>query len=247
MDKLFGKSLLAIFTVLALSSEGQSQQIVLEDSMGENYVIEIESQQSFFEVIDSIDQYLMVMDSVEKGNYENSELPQRAFQMNFKISDQGILVKASKKKSQAPRSYFTSANQQEKADIGYIVKTLADNSLIKIKSSESSLKKAGDRITHIHPFQFLITVFQDEQLKVCMRNLQGKSWVWKSFLEGITDTLAEENNVNNLLPYAEDFAARININSNVFLPTLQSAKWQKFIEVLIDNVPRNGEAGRYGM
>lgn len=227
---------------LALSTEGYSQEIILENSVGENYVVEIEPTESFLDVVESINHSLV---SIEMPSTYSKNEGIHSFRLDFMVSEGGVLIKAVKTIS--PRNYLVPATPDQKIDITEIVKTLANSSLVKIKNSESSLKKAGDRIDDIHPFQFLITIFTDEELKVYIRNLQGRSWVWKRFLEGITETLAEEHGLGNLLPFAQDFANRINMNINVILPLLETAKWEKFVNTLIDSIPRQGGTDRYDM
>jgi len=243
ISKKYFKSLLAAMLPMA----GFAQEIILENSLGDNYVVEIDSSESFLTAIESINKSLA---DVEDSNTLPESIPvsfKDSFRMDLMFSEGEIIVKASKKANLSPRNYFAPVTPQDRADISEIVKTLANSSLVRIKGSESSLKRAGDRIDPIHPLQFLTVVFTDEELKVCMRNLQGRSWVWKRFLDGITETLAAENAVNNVMPYAQDFANHINLNIHVFLPVLQSGKWEKFINTLIDNVPRQGGSNRYDM
>jgi len=241
--------------VLACSSmEGiaETQQIVLESSGGESYLIDVESEDSFQDVLQRIDSSLTV---IELNNVEYQEdadvhtpcdIVSKGF--NMSVSDgQGIVVRSIAKSVSNLRSYSAPVTQNDKNDIAYIVKTLANNSLIKIKGAESSLKKAGDRVDRVHPLNFLSTVFTSEELKACMQNLYGRNWVWGRFLDGLTGSLVEENASGNILPYASDFAQRVNIDVNLILPTMQKAQWEKFVEVLIKNVPRSGNNSRYDM
>lgn len=145
------------------------------------------------------------------------------------------------------RDYYAPLTQDEKSDIGYIVKTLANESLIKIKNKESTIKKVGERVEHLHPFQFLYCIFSDEEMKVGIRNIQGRSWVGRGFIEGITSSLKKEHAVGNVLMYAEEFAQSLNVDVNIIKPYLEAAKWDKFVDALIKNVPRYGDTGRYDM
>jgi hypothetical protein len=243
--KLGSKALLAF--AFAMPAFAAGQQIILESSIGESYVVEIEPKLSFADVVESINQSLTAVEERSLVFEGEASLPYgQGFRMDVKRVGEGFLVKASKRRSFAPRNYFAPVTPTEKNDIATIVRTLAKNNLIKIKSEETNLKRAGERIDHIHPFQFLATVFTDEELKVCMRNLQGKAFVWKSFLEGITDTLAEEHAVNNLMPFVQDLSDRIHVNSATILPLLQSGRWEKLITTLIETVPRSGSSDRYG-
>lgn len=170
---------------------------------------------------------------------------QKSIQLQVLPEGYKMVMQLAKKPRAIPRSYAAGVAASEAADISYIVKTLANSSLPKIKSAESALKKAGDRIDPIHPLQFLGYVFTTEELKVAIRNLQGRSWVWSDFISGLTDTLAEENGKNNIQPYLQDFANKINVNVNIIAPLQQAGKWDKFVTTLIDIVPRADGSGRY--
>lgn len=145
-----------------------------------------------------------------------------------------------------PRDYFEPLSQQDRTDIYYILRTLANSTLIKIGGQKSSLKRAGDRIEHIHPLKFLQFVFSEEELKVCMRNVQGRSWVWKEFLEGLTTSLKNEASLNNIsMQYVTDLAKKINVDVNLILPWIQNRRWEDLVNGLIQYVPRQSGPNRY--
>ena len=217
--------------------------VVLENSTGESYVLEVDRNEAFFDVISLIDRL-----KSDEGFSDNDNADVEAFH-SFKIS---IPAKSflkneifSKKIRTIPRNYLSGITSAECGDIALIIKTLANNSLTKIKSAESSLKKAGDRIDHVHPLQFLACIFTNEELKVCMRNLQGRSWVWKDFLKGVVETLSAENSRENVLPFLADFASRVKVDVNALIPIAQAGRWERFVNMLIDTVPREGGGDRY--
>jgi len=67
--------------------------------------------------------------------------------------------------------------------------------LISIAIAKGDLVAAGDRIDHVHPLRFLEAVFTDEELKVGIRNIRGKGWVWNHFVGGLKDSLSTEFNI----------------------------------------------------
>lgn len=218
-----------------------ADSVVVESVEGDSYVLHVDEQDRFFDVVSSIQECL-----AEGGTSGREMGAWESFKMYFLpkslSSDQ-----VSKRARAEARSYETGMTAAQAGDIGYIVKTLANSSLPKIKSAESSLKKAGDRIDIVHPLQFLLCVFTNEELKVSLRNLQGRAWVWKDFLGGLTDTLAEENARGNIAPYLADFAQRLRVNVNDLTPIVQSGKWDRFVNRLIELVPRASGSDRYNM
>lgn len=255
VTKVWLQRMLGITVFTPLCVFGQSEQIVLESSVGESYVLEVQSDDSFRSVLHLINQSLSIVESheAETRAFDSSRLyayaatPQ-GFRMQ--MTDEGVIsVKSLMKKQNdgGTRDYYSALTDQEKTDIGYIVRVLSNDSLIKIKQNESSLKKAGDRVDNVHPFQFLFCIFSNEELKVGIRNIQGRSWVGKGFMEGITTSLSKESKVSNVLPYVSDFAGRLNIDVNAILPALQAGQWEKFVDILIKIVPRTGNSGRYDM
>lgn len=221
-----------------------AEHVVVESSSGETYVLHVDPQDCFLDVVESIQACYAAQDPLAEENGGEEQI----HTFKVRMLSRGVSAEQLAKKVRAvARSYAAGATASESADIGYIVKTLANSSLPKIKSAESSLKKAGDRIDPVHPLQFLACIFTNEELKVCVRNLQGRAWVWKDFLSGITETLAQEDARGNVLPYLQDFATRIKIDANILLPILQAGKWERFVNTLIEIVPREGGTDRYNI
>ena len=146
------------------------------------------------------------------------------------------------------RDYTVSVTKQEKKEMTYIITTLANDSLLSIGASRSSLKKAGDKIDHLHPFRFLMTIFTDEKLKAGIHAIRDRGgWTWEGFIDGITGSLKVEGGRNNLLPYVSDFAEKVKIDPSLILPSLEKGKWSDFVNLLIDKIPREIDPNRYDM
>ncbi len=162
------------------------------------------------------------------------------------IQGDKIIAKSISHPDEPPRDYYNSLSSKDKEDIGFILRTLANTSILKVMSHKAELERAGERVGHVHPFKFLYCIFSDEELKVCIRNLQGKSWVWKDFLGGITSSLEKENAVDNLKSeYIKDFANLLNIDPKVISVPIKKQDWKGVVENLIDKVPREGDTKRY--
>lgn len=227
-----------------LQSEERYQtaaHIIVESPQGSFSFLEVDEQDSFFKVVELLKEELI---NSQEGNAIDYIPDAKPLQLEF-IDENVIFVKTASKGT--ARNYYATISPQDFSDISFIIKTLANESLLKIKKQESSLKRAGERIDSIHPLLFLATIFSDEELKVAMHNLQGRSWVWKRFLGDLVSTLKEENNKSNIMPYTEDFSARIALDASLFKPLVKEGRWEKFVNLLIEKVPRNGDADRYKM
>lgn len=144
------------------------------------------------------------------------------------------------------RDYSHAATQEEKKDIAFIVKTLANKPLTKLYRYKSSLEYAGARVDHIHPLQFLLCVFLDDELLVALHNLRKRGWVWGEFFHGFKGSLEQEARLDNM--HEEillDFCGTLQIGLQLIHETIMDEKWQDFIDLLISNVERSGESDRY--
>lgn len=206
----------------------------------------VEATDNFFDVADSMKNYLetqMILENPESQEALNQ------FSLDIKMTHQGIQV--TPKAAKAPnRQYAASVTPKEKEKIRYIVTTLGHQSIPHITSARSNLKKTGSQINHIHPLKFLITVFTDEEIKAGIHAIRGRAigWIWDEFAEGLIKSLKEETaNQNMKMEYIQDFANTIRLNINLILPSIQQGKWLEFINILIDNVPRQNDPRRYDM
>ncbi len=220
-----------LFTLLALPS---LQAFPIE--INGNFYVEVEPQDSFESVVSSVYQHFLS----ERGGGEEG------FRVVFAVSDSKVKAKAVA--ASKTRNYDENISAQDKDDIRYILRTLANNSLLKIGGSSSALKSAGDRIDRIHPLRFLQVVFSDEELKVCIANIQGRSWVWSEFLSGITGSLDDEAAHGNLKnQHIKDFAKNIKIKPEMITPYVEAEQWEELVTTLISNVPRTKNPNKFDM
>lgn len=214
-----------------------SFELTMTASSGEQHRLEFQPEESFQSVIEMAKWYL-----------KEKDLEMQTIRMDVYEADGNLLVKAYECPKTPPRNYYAPISSQEKKDLAFILRTMANNSLIKIAKEKSNLKKAGERIENLHPFKFLEAIFTDEELKVCLRNIEGKSWVWSEFRDGIIGSLCKESAVDNLkLEYIQSFANLIKIDANAIVSTILDKNWSKLVSDLIAIVPRSGDSGRYNM
>lgn len=163
------------------------------------------------------------------------------------VNENQYIVRSSKKHS-TTRNYNIPVSQSEKEDLTYITNTMARNSLPSIATSKSSLKKAGDRIEHLHPLRFLMTIFTDEELKANIHAIRSRGWIWDKFYDGLEGSLKDESKKDNMkIEFVIDFANTIGINVDLIQPAIQEKRWKDLVNVLIDTIPRSGNPGRYDM
>lgn len=217
-----------------------SKTLTLVAPTGENTLLEVEETDPFLDVLGQIDSYFQGEIHAERAPFI---LP--TSQYEFTMSQAEITIRAKKSNY---RDYYAKLTKEEKKDVNYIITSLAYESLIKLGTLSSSLKKAGDRIEHLHPLLFLKEIFTNEKLKVGVHAIRDRIGLVKnSFMDGIEASLSKEAARGNLLQHTSDFAAKIKIDEQIILPYLQSGKWLEFVNILIDTIPRELDANRYNM
>lgn len=227
------------FSALAASLTLQllGYDVTFTTAQGDSYLFEFHAEDSMQSVVEAL----------RYCGADNSAADHTIY-MSFANIHGHPVVKAYESSKALARNYDAPVSVQEKKDLAYILKTLANSSLAKIAKEKANLKKAGDRIDNLHPFKFFEAVFTDEELKVYMRNLEGKSWVWTEFRDGVTKSLAKESAADNLkLEYVQGLANALQIDINQILPTIVDKNWSKLVTDLIAIVPRSGDSNRYNM
>lgn len=146
------------------------------------------------------------------------------------------------------RDYAKRVSKAEKKDLSDIVKALAYDSWTSLMGNKSSLNAKGKNIESVHPFRFLETVFRNEELKAGIHAIRDRGGLfWNDFIKGLTRSLDEEANQQNLLPFTSEFANNIHFSEARMLPYLQQKKWTDFVNLLIDEIPREISPDRYDM
>jgi hypothetical protein len=227
-----------------------NMMVVIEQSSGERVGLKVDINDRFLDVINQIQAYFeedMLTMQHEEQEVETADLVPGISccdpQWNLILSHAGLTARAKQW-----RNYDTAVTKKEKEDILYIMRTLASDSLISIGKKRSSLKSAGDRIDHIHPYRFLITIFTDEELKARIAAIRDRGgWIGDGFFDGITGSLKEEAAGGNLHQFTQDFAGKVKIDIDLISSPLQQGKWKEFVNILIDKIPREIDPKRYDM
>lgn len=218
--------LLNIFTTFL-----NGYEMVVRSPQGDIQMVQVAADQNVETFIESL-----------RSKYNTDE----EFLLDFKTATPAP-KEATTKNNETGRNYFAALTSNEKNDIRYIVNTLGMASLTKIAKEKSSLKKAGSRINHVHPFRFLSTVFTNEELKVSMHAVRDRGWIWGDFFDGLKESLNEEMKRGNLLQFTHDFANNVRIDLSVIYQSVSDSDWKQFIDILIDKIPREGNVDRYNM
>lgn len=219
-------------------------EVLIYSDQGQSFVLQFEPEDSLASGIESIRQQL---DSFVESDGPLTCGHEETLVVNLSGLDNPCLAKGALHKKGGTRDYKATLKDSEREDIGYVVRTLSNHSLIKIATLSSSLKKTGDRIEHIHPFKFLECVFDDEELKVCLRNMQGRKWVWKEFVDGLVRSFSEESAHNNVKPHLQAFVDHISIDAKLIQGAVQGRDWDELVSLLIRHVPRKGAVNRYNI
>lgn len=209
-------------------------EIIINTLDGNSFTFLLETEESFQNVVEAIKQH------------ENATSEPQIF---MTIAANQITASTAPYVKGKPRDFWTPLTPAEKEDISYILRTLANQTLLKINSNKSTLNKAGDRIEHIHPLRFLTYVFSNDELIVCMRNLQGRAWVWSEFLEGVINSLKDEQAIGNI---KDDYVQELTSQSHTKDPSaifthVKNQSWGTLISTLISDVPRQKDGNRYDM
>lgn len=146
------------------------------------------------------------------------------------------------------RNYWAPITDQERSYVGEIVLTLADTSTPKLIFEKKRLDEIGDKVNHLHPLNFLLIIFGDDKLKVKVKNIKGKSMVWREFSAGVKNSMTEEARKGNLLPeQVSDFALKLSIKEDLLQPLIKKARYEEVITTLLDNIKRNDDHDRYNL
>lgn len=242
--------------VVGYSSIAGADELVVKAPNGQSFILEIVPQDSFESVMNQIDTMIVYAAVEERGS--NAIFPdeigddscpcdrdRRAFCVDYSMSGISVINAAA---TSYPRNFNAPVSPQEKADIRHIVTTLAKSSLVSLMRQKGDLERTGNRINHVHPLRFLMTIFSDEELKVGIRNIRPRGWVWSDFIKGLRESLSEEASRGNLTDaQIQAFASAVGINAAQIYPSIQGHRWDEFVDTLISIVPRQGSNNRYDM
>lgn len=238
------KKLICVFFVLIVpcfTSADVSSELLVE---GDDFEFQIYPQETVQDVVDKIGYYVDFSDGEEVMLLGRLD-PDRERIVGFQCVANKRNTTVQKQPIDVKRDYSHEFTVDEKNDLTFIVTTLANGSFAKIVRNKSALEKAGDRIDHVHPFKFVMEIFNDERLKVGLHVIKTRGWLWKDFFGGIKGSMTAESRLNNVLEHVNDFASRVGIDPAIIYPSLVKEDWSGFIDLLIKYLPRKEDGGRY--
>lgn len=229
--------LLTLSLFLGTANICWSKSLTLVDQKGHTAEMYLNDSDGFVNVLDDIKQF-----------YHNPSEHALAdvVELTLTVSNDQVFVSS---RNNGSRNYNTPVNSHEKKDIHYILTKMARDNYAALWKAESSLKKAGDRLRHLHPFKFLETIFTDEELKACAHAIRDRNIkkIWNEFVDGTASTLQQEMSRHNIQPFVQNFAQTVKIDPNLIAPLIQAEKWEGLISALIDHIPRLNNPNRYNM
>jgi hypothetical protein len=227
-----------VWMLFFFTGEVNANEILVNTQDGEMFVVDIDPSESLQDLQDKIATLTQGRESHALMSLSGAN-DLREFCLKQGARGQGQYLGYS-------RNYFVDVTPSEKADIRFIVSSLANKSLISIAFMKGDIEAAGDRIDHLHPLRFLMTIFSDEELKVLIRNIRVRGWIWSHFLGGLKESLATETSIGNMrVDYVLHFSEQLKISPNLISDSIFSQMWDDFVDLLIAHIPRAGDHDRY--
>ncbi|MEM1281954.1 MAG: hypothetical protein AAGG81_00215 [Chlamydiota bacterium] len=226
-----------IYPLIAMLAIGATHQVLgfdifVKTANGEVLTFDVDPNETIGHVIEQVDNYLD-----EKG----TQFTPYYFDFHRDHENEELLCKA-----KHLRDYYKGPTKNNIEDMRYIVLTLGNQPLLKLKKFKSSLKSAGDRIDDVHPLHFWRVIFTNDQTVSAIHSMKRRKMVWKPFIKGMSDSLDEAAKRNNLrAEYIQDFANHIGIDASLFEDYLYKRDWEGFAKALLTHVPRPEGTDRY--
>ena len=241
------KSLFFLLGLLLLTSSISAYIIEINDENGVGFTIGVDHNDSFFDVANKINTLI-------PGMEENSSiilaipLPMENSSQLAKVSFWNMFTSTKKPGGYLgyPRNYYHPINDDQRKCIQFIFTTLGFRSLTTIMRQKIKLQEAGWVIDPLHPLQVLLIALLDEVIQKAFRNMRGRGWIWGDFMAGMKNSLFTESEHDNLKPVVvADFCRQLNLDFDLIYNLIQTKSWDKFIDVLIANIPRNELEDRF--
>lgn len=131
----------------------------------------------------------------------------------------------------ALRKYPSAITEQEKANIRFIIGTLATTSSVGLLFKKKALEAAGDRTEEVHPLNYIGYIFSDPVLKQQAKKINGIAW--SRFVQGMSGSFEKAEQRHNIPPQMIDyFAKQVNVDSNILIPYFKKEQWGDLINVI---------------
>lgn len=229
---------------LSVCSVVHCEELNIRTPGGENLTLDVDPGASFIDVVSQIEFCIQEQEGLNSLYAAQEETS--ASDSRFRFLFDYFMAKDDVKKTKA-RDYYAPISAKNQSNIRYIVKTLASSSWYNLLSEKSSLKSAGDEVDNeVHPYCFALFIFQDSELKGAVHSIRERSKIWKEFSSGFIKSFEQESKNNNMkTEYTHNFAKKLGIDVNLILKPVQQKQWGKVLDILLDNVAREGDFKRY--
>lgn len=216
--KLLGHCITGIILLTTLASLN-GKEVQFRSSNGQKLTLEVDSHEPFNEVVERV------------GFFFNN----RSWMVNRAAEDH-------------MRDYDKPATKKQADMITYVVTTMGFKGYADLWRERKALKATKEPLIDLHPFRFLEVIFTGEETKAAISNVKDKKFVWPEFKNGLYPSLTEEAAKGNLkIKDVKDFAKNVKVDSKLLIPAIEKKDWDQLVNVLIDNVPREGNPNHYDM
>lgn len=223
---------LAAVMAMCTANQAVGIDIFIKIANGEILSFDVNPDVTIGRLIEQVDSYL--------ENKQTEFIPYY-FDFQQQDCDEELICKA-----KYLRDYKKMPTQSQIEDMRYIVLTLGNEPLLKLKKFEANLKSAGDRVDEVHPLHFWKVIFTDSETISAIHNIKNRKFVWKPFIKGMGDSLQEAAERNNIEPESiKDFAHQIGVNKELFENFLHNQDWEGFAKALLTYVSRSNGTDRY--
>lgn len=228
------KCLFPFIATLAITTTYQvfGVDIFVKTANGEVLSFDVDPNESIGNVMEQVDNYLGDRGALGAYYY---------FDFNGADENEELVCKA-----KGLRDYNKELTQDNIDDMRYIVLTLGNQPILKLKKFKSSLKSAGDRIDDVHPLHFWRVIFSSDDTISAIHSIKRRKKVWKPFIKGMSESLDEAAKRDNIKPeHIQHLADSIGIDRSLFEEFLLNQNWEDFAKALLTHVSRAEGTDRY--
>lgn len=97
-----------------------------------------------------------------------------------------------------PREFSPKIDSEDLSHIQFILKNLANKSLIGLLKLKKELKKRGEKVDHVHPLTFFIGVLSPSCVQYFYELKARKGLPYSEFVKGAIESFHDERKHNNL-------------------------------------------------
>ena len=164
------------------------------------------------------------------------------------ISSDQYVARAEKAshKPKHQRPYWTSTSPEQSDSIRFIILTLGNESLLKIKKMEPELTRNAANFEKVHPLNVWRVIFSSSDTISALQNIKNRKLIWKKFMKGMGESLQEAQDMKDLKDeFIHDFSNKLSIQESESKRLLNSSNWIGFVDYLISEFNTVDGTDRY--